>query len=207
MSVWVKVSEYLVPECSTLEFPLVMYMGHWFEGNSRKDALERAAAYFGEGPSEHPSLASIKARGWEVDAVKPFREVPAWASFDDKEHSMRGGRLSNPRSLFGYTFDINDYVMSQKNAPGMGPLSIVPRMVCKNGVSLSVQAGSHTYCFPRVDSGPWDRFEVGYPSVYIPELMPYIENNFTPPTDSVYPYVPASLINIIIDRNGGPKWP
>lgn len=206
MSVWVKVSEYVVPEWSTLEFPTVRYSGHWFEGSSRKDALERASAYFEEGPSKHPSLASIKARGWEIVDVPPFPEVPAWADFDDKEHPMHVGRLSNPDDLFTPSFDINTYIMAHKQAAGGGVRSVIPRILCKNGFSLSVQAGSHAYCTPRLDRGPWKTLEVGYPSRYTPDLMPYVENDEIPPTESVYSNVPASLINRIVQRNGGPKW-
>jgi len=44
-----------------------------------------------------------------------------------------------------------------------------PRIICKNDVSLSVQAGKHYYSTPRID-GLSDYFEVevGYPSVRPP---------------------------------------
>ena len=205
MSVGVKVSEYVVPAWSTLEFPTVRYLGHWFEGSSRKDALQRAGVYFGEGPSFAPALASIKDRGWEIVDVPPFSEVPAWADFDDKEHRMNGGRLSNPGDLFTPGFDVNHYVMSHKAALGGRPGSFapIPRIVCKNGFSFSVQAGAGVYCSPRLERGPWKSFEVGYPSRYVPDLMPYLVTEGIPATDSVYADVPESVINKIVQRNGG----
>lgn len=41
-------------------------------------------------------------------------------------------------------------------------LPIKPRINCKDGVSLSVQADEHKYCLPRHDEGPHHAVEVGY---------------------------------------------
>jgi len=114
-------------------------------------------------------------------------------------------RVNNPDDLFSPIFDINDYVMSHKAIIGSGINSVIPRIVCKNGLSLSVQAGAYNYCTPRLARGPWKAFEVGFPSRYIPDLMPYVERDDIPPTDSVYANVPGSLINKIVQRNGGVK--
>ena len=40
----------------------------------------------------------------------------------------------------------------------------MPRVICKDGATLSVQAGEYLYCTPRNNSGPWGKVEVGFPS-------------------------------------------
>jgi len=45
-----------------------------------------------------------------------------------------------------------------------GGLYPAPRVVCKNGFSLSVQASQYRYCSPRSDTGPYTHVEIGYPS-------------------------------------------
>lgn len=44
-----------------------------------------------------------------------------------------------------------------------------PRVICNDGETLSVQAGQCIYCTPRDDFGPWDKVEVGFPSVTPPD--------------------------------------
>jgi hypothetical protein len=183
---------------------------HWFEGYSEADALARAERYF----CQPCSPTSSKAKGWSYDSDGDsiYDEFPEWADFDDITHDIsdlerdQNGRTSNPGLPFA-PFDINNYVMAKKAAAGGGAMAVIPRIVCKNGLSLYVQAGSHNYCMPRSDRGPWRTFEVGYPSRYIPDLMPYVENDSIPPTDSVYSNVPGSLINKIVQRSGGLKIP
>jgi hypothetical protein len=48
-----------------------------------------------------------------------------------------------------------------------------PRIVCKNGFNLSVQASRSHYCSPKSDTGSYTHVEVGYPSFEVPELGPY----------------------------------
>ncbi len=80
---------------------------------------------------------------------------------------------------------------------------------CKDGFSMSVQHGEGLYCTPRIDGAKaYVEVEVGFPSEKVPLLMPYqeilvvdeIEND---PTESVYPYVPSSLIPLICMQHGG----
>ncbi len=81
---------------------------------------------------------------------------------------------------------------------------LLPRIVCKNGLSLSVQANISAYCEPREDQGPWVSVEVGFPSRRIEALMPYCEDE-NRPTDTVYAFVPVKLVEQIIQDNGGLK--
>ena len=83
-----------------------------------------------------------------------------------------------------------------------------PRVKCGDGFSMSVQASKNHYCFPRKDV-PFDRstigyteVEVGYPSEYEAELMPYVEDEAFP-LQTVYAYVPVKVVDAIIAKHGG----
>ena len=84
-------------------------------------------------------------------------------------------------------------------------------VVCKDGFKMSVQAGSHAYCNPREDVGPYYEVEVGYPNQIESFLLPYIEcpvwedpDGFGgSPTKQVYPYVPVGVIRQVIEKHGG----
>lgn len=78
----------------------------------------------------------------------------------------------------------------------------IPRIVCKDGFSLSVQASQNHYCAPRDDSGPYLSVEVGFPSDADNLLMEYIEPGNSP-TDSVYGWVPSHVVEAVIAKHGG----
>ena len=58
-----------------------------------------------------------------------------------------------------------------------------PRIVCCDGITLSVQASHSHYCSPRVDHSPYyEEFEVGYPSVRPPNSWrKYFEGDWQDP--------------------------
>lgn len=79
----------------------------------------------------------------------------------------------------------------------------IPRIVCKDGTSVSVQASKFTYCAPRNDHGPWSSVELGFPSVKPNDtIMQYAESPDAP-TDTVYGYVPLHEVAAWIDEHGG----
>ena len=83
-------------------------------------------------------------------------------------------------------------------------MKVVPKIVCRSGLSFSAQAGDGRYCSPRDDEGPYDKVEVGYPNKVVSEFMPYIENDpDSDPLDSVYPYVPVKVVEMVVNKNGG----
>ena len=88
-----------------------------------------------------------------------------------------------------------EYLQSQTGYP-------FNRIVCKDGESISVQAGRYTYCFPRLDRADWTHVEVGYPSCEPPSTFdPFRE---TPGTlQTVWGYVPIGLVEDFIERHGG----
>lgn len=81
-------------------------------------------------------------------------------------------------------------------------ITVIPPIFCADGFNFSVQASRGHYCSPRDDSGPWSHFEVGFPSEKVDSLMEYAENP-EEPTETVYGWVPASVIEEIIVAHGG----
>jgi len=76
-------------------------------------------------------------------------------------------------------------------------------IVCADGFSMSVQAGSSSYCEPRVDGAQkYTEVEVGFPSVYESLLAPYAENE-EDYTGTVYGWVPADIIVTVCAKHGG----
>jgi len=81
----------------------------------------------------------------------------------------------------------------------------VPRIVCKDGFDMSVQASGFHYCTPRQDKAwPYKTFEIGFPSRKEQLIKEYAE---TPGawTETVYAQVPASVVNAIVAKHGGLK--
>ncbi len=77
------------------------------------------------------------------------------------------------------------------------------RVVCQNGFSMSVQAGSSQYCSPRIDGAiRYSEVEVGFPSAEEPLIMEYAEDP-SEPTETVYGWVPASVVKQVIEKHGG----
>lgn len=83
---------------------------------------------------------------------------------------------------------------------------MVPKIVCADGFTLSVQASSVHYCYPRENTGPWDEVEVGFPSATPTEILKYAEDQERP-TNTVYGYVPIQLVEQLIERHGGAVYP
>jgi hypothetical protein len=99
--------------------------------------------------------------------------------------------------------NINEYLAANN---GRYPRSNHTRnrkaIVCADGLILSVQASDTHYCSPRENDGPYSHVEVGYPSEVVPELLEYAETPETP-TSTVYGYVPAELVDAVIEAHGG----
>ena len=77
------------------------------------------------------------------------------------------------------------------------------KVVCKDGFTMSVQAGETQYCQPRTSGA--DRYtevEIGFPSASEDLLLEFAEDSRIP-TDTIYPYVPASLVSLVIAKHGG----
>jgi len=81
-------------------------------------------------------------------------------------------------------------------------IRMLPRLVCEDGFSMSVQASENHYCFPSNSVGPWESYEVGYPSEKVDDLMVYAED-CDRPTDTVYANVPAQVVELVCANHGG----
>ena len=80
--------------------------------------------------------------------------------------------------------------------------NINKKIVCADGFAMSVQASEGAYSTPRDDKGPYTAAEVGYPTEEESLLMQYVEDE-TNPTQTVYPYVPSSVITLVCAKHGG----
>lgn len=87
---------------------------------------------------------------------------------------------------------------------GGGYLRPIPRVICADGFSMSVQARSSAYCLPRNSSGPWSAVEIGFPNASVEAFMPYIKgDDDADPTEVVYGYVPLRTVAGVIASHGG----
>lgn len=79
-----------------------------------------------------------------------------------------------------------------------------PRLVCKDGFNMSVQASSGHYCTPRdyLKDGSYSAWEIGFPSESEDLILEWVEDPETP-TQTVYAYVPTDIINQVIEKHGG----
>ena len=76
-------------------------------------------------------------------------------------------------------------------------------VVCKDGFTMSVQAGETQYCHPReAGADRYTEVEIGFPNRPEDLLLEYAENGDRP-TETVYPYVPAPLVTLVIAKHGG----
>ena len=81
-----------------------------------------------------------------------------------------------------------------------------PRIVCKDGFSMSVQAGVGIYSLPRANlkNGIYTAVEIGFPSEKEDLICKYAENpNYY--TETVYGYVPIEVVEAVIEKHGGMK--
>ncbi len=85
------------------------------------------------------------------------------------------------------------------------------RLICNDGVTLSVQVGRNLYCIPRDDNGQWDAVEVGFVQdangnpLEMPESWIEYAETCTTKSD-VYSYVPVAVVEEFIAAHGGRKY-
>lgn len=84
-----------------------------------------------------------------------------------------------------------------------GALKVIPRMVCADGFSFSVQASDFHGCEPRSMTGPYTSVEVGCLSEPADELLPFMMEEDVPPQDGIYQFVPVELVVQMINDHGG----
>ena len=96
---------------------------------------------------------------------------------------------------------IQKYRKVRKLVPGMTS-SHTPHVICKDGFKMSVQAGQSLYSTPKDVADDYEEAEVGFPSTEETLLTTYAEDNDNL-CDTVYGYVPCSIIDEVIEKHGG----
>ncbi|MBT4147279.1 MAG: hypothetical protein HOE45_10490 [Gammaproteobacteria bacterium] len=76
------------------------------------------------------------------------------------------------------------------------------RMHFKSGFNVSIQANETNYCEPRNNIGPYTSVELGFPSAPEPLIIGYAEDADNP-TETVYGWVPAGVVQALISKHGG----
>jgi hypothetical protein len=98
---------------------------------------------------------------------------------------------------------LSDYLVTNKPVGANKDYSIIPRIKCVDGFTMSVQCHSGSYCSPRRnDSNYYSQVEVGFPSEAPRLFMRYAED-YDNPTDTVYGYVPIEIVAAEINSHGG----
>ena len=71
---------------------------------------------------------------------------------------------------------------------------------CADGFQMSVQASEHHYCSPKASgwNTQYTSVEIGFPTEKVEDLMRYIDEEESDPTNTVYTYVPAVIVCKII---------
>ena len=80
---------------------------------------------------------------------------------------------------------------------------MMPRLILADGASLSVQASRHSYSSPRDDTGPYTKVGVGFPSETPPEAWKEFAENWEVPTNTIYRYIPLTMVMLYIGAHGG----
>ena len=96
---------------------------------------------------------------------------------------------------------IQKYRKVRKLVPGMTS-SHTPHVVCKDGFKMSVQAGQSLYSTPKDVADDYEEAEDDFPSTEESLLTTYAEDNNNL-CDTVYGYVPCSIIDEVIEKHGG----
>ena len=89
-----------------------------------------------------------------------------------------------------------------KSYDGNDYLEIVPKVKCKDGFEVSIQASHGHYCTPRDSVGPWSHVELGFPTKKVPSLKEYRDGP-PPDTGTVFGFVPIEKVAALIKRHGG----
>ena len=76
-------------------------------------------------------------------------------------------------------------------------------ITCKSGLEMSVQASAFHYSIPKSDNAEYySEVEVGFPTKPEPLLLEYADEP-DKPLDTVYAYVPVSVVKAVIEKHGG----
>lgn len=94
--------------------------------------------------------------------------------------------------------------VTRRELPLEGRLCNRPRVECRDGFSISIQASQFHYCRPRTNKigTIYETVELDCPTDY-DDLILAFAGDEEHPTDSVYPQVPVSLVDKLLEKHGG----
>ena len=86
--------------------------------------------------------------------------------------------------------------------------SRLPKIICSDGFTMSVQVGSSLYSTPKKVAKRYSAVEIGFPSEDEPLIEKYAESYYDPDvdfkyTETVYPYVPVRVVDKVLKKHGG----
>ena len=84
----------------------------------------------------------------------------------------------------------------------------LPKIVCSDGFTMSVQVGHSLYSTPKKVAKRYSAVEIGFPSEDEPLIEKYAESYYDPDvdfkyTETVYPYVPVRVVDKVLKKHGG----
>ena len=84
----------------------------------------------------------------------------------------------------------------------------LPKIICVDGFSMSVQVGFSLYSTPKKVAKRYSAVEIGFPSEDEPLIEKYAESYYDPDvdfkyTETVYPYVPVRVVDKVLKKHGG----
>jgi len=100
---------------------------------------------------------------------------------------------------------INEFLQKHRTVKTLVPgvtSSFCPHVICKDGFKMSVQAGQSNYSTPKSVVDNYEEMEIGYPSEEEYLFAKYAEDEENL-CDTVYGYVPCSIIDEVIEKHGG----
>jgi len=102
---------------------------------------------------------------------------------------------------------LSAYITRMREKAVLGRLSheVMPPLVCRDGLELSIQASSYHYCTPKTHEGPWTAMELGFPSKSVPELRQWREDlgDDSPDEECIFGWVPVDMLLKTIEKHGG----
>lgn len=107
-------------------------------------------------------------------------------------------------AIFNLNKVLNSNKFSYSNKGKVTDHRVFFAVMCKSGLELSIQASYSHYCEPRKTGKAeiYQSFEIGYPSKPVEILREYAEN-IKDLCDTVYGWVPRSVVMKVIRQNGG----
>lgn len=95
---------------------------------------------------------------------------------------------------------LNEFFQKHTAFNGTGSYKIkavMPKITCKDGFQISVQASQGHYSEPRNNNGPYTQVECGYPSGPVSEALQEYGD------DNIYPFVPVHIVEDELNFHGG----